>query len=112
MASPLPAPTASTAKAPKPKRSPPTAEELCLKTFRTCWYLDKDWLVSFIMSAQRAKADAPITWVEFVLFFFFFFLNYIYCLKSTLRLIDRSSVSYKCSCILYVKWPEQGPYST
>ena len=45
-------------------------------------------------------------------FFFFFFLNYIYCLKSTRRLIDRSSVPYKCSYILYVKQPEQGPYST
>ena len=66
MATSLPAPTASPAKAPKPKRSPPTAEELCLKTFRACWYLDKDWLVSFVASAQHAKADAPITWVEFV----------------------------------------------
>ena len=45
-------------------------------------------------------------------FFFFFFLNYIYCLKSTRRLIDRSSVPYKCSYILYVKQPEQGLYST
>ena len=66
MATPLPVPSASTAKAPKPKCSPPTAEDLCLKTFRACWYLDKDWLVSFVVSAQRAKADAPITWVEFV----------------------------------------------
>ena len=66
MASPLPVPSASTAKALKLKCSPPTAEELCLKTFRACWFLDKDWLVSFIASAQRAKPDAPITWVEFM----------------------------------------------
>ena len=31
-----------------------------------CWFLDKDWLVSFIVLAQRLKPDAPITWVEFV----------------------------------------------
>ena len=66
MATPLPAPTAPTAEAPKPKCSPPTAEELCLRTFRACWYLDKDWLVSFVASAQRAKPDSPITWVEFM----------------------------------------------
>ena len=40
--------------------------ELCLKTFQVCWFLDKVWLVSFIVSAQRLKPDAPITWVEFV----------------------------------------------
>jgi hypothetical protein len=56
---PAPAPPAA-------KRSPPSAEELCLKTFRACWFIDKDWLVSFIASAQRLKPDAPITWVEFV----------------------------------------------
>ena len=66
MATPLPAPTAPTAKAPKPKCSPPTVEDLCLKTFCACWYLDKDWLVSFVASVQHAKADAPITWVKFV----------------------------------------------
>ena len=66
MASPLPAPTAPTAKAPKLKPSPPSAESLCLKTFRACWYLDKDWLVSFVTSAQRTRPDAPITWVEFM----------------------------------------------
>ena len=66
MAQPLSAPTAPTTKAPKPKCSPPTVEELCLKTFRACWYLDKDWLVSFVASAQRAKPNAPITWVKFV----------------------------------------------
>ena len=62
-----PVPSASTAAAaPKPKPSPPSAETLCLKTFRACWYLDKDWLVSFVASAQRARPDAPITWVEFM----------------------------------------------
>ena len=54
------------APAPPAKCSPPSAEDLCLKTFRACWFLDKDWLVSFIASAQRLKPDAPITWVEFV----------------------------------------------
>ena len=44
----------------------PTVEELCLRTFRACWYLDKDWLVSFVASAQRAKPDSPITWVKFM----------------------------------------------
>ena len=66
MANPLPAPNASTAEAPKLKPSPPSVESLCLKTFRACWYLDKDWLVSFIASAQCAKPNAPITWVEFM----------------------------------------------
>ena len=54
------------APAPPAKRSPPSVEELCLKTFRACWFIDKDWLVSFIALAQRLKPDAPITWVEFV----------------------------------------------
>ena len=54
------------APAPSAKRSPPSAEELCPKTFRACWFINKDWLVSFIASAQRLKPDAPITWVEFV----------------------------------------------
>ena len=61
-----PVPSASTAEAPKLKPSPPSAESLCLKTFRACWYLDKDWLVSFVASAQCARPDAPITWVEFM----------------------------------------------
>ena len=51
---------------PAAKRSPPSAEELCLKTFCACWFIDKDWLVSFIASAQCLKPDAPITWVEFI----------------------------------------------
>ena len=62
----LPIPSASTAEAPKQKPSPPFAESLCLKTFWACWYLDKDWLVSFVASAQCAHPDAPITWVEFM----------------------------------------------
>ena len=56
---PAPAPPAA-------KCSPPSAEEICLKTFWACWFLDKDWLVSFITLAQHLKPDAPITWVEFV----------------------------------------------
>ena len=52
--------------APAVKRSPPSAEDLCLRTFHACWFLNKDWLVSFIASAQCLKPDAPITWVEFV----------------------------------------------
>ena len=56
---PAPAPLAA-------KCSSPSAEEICLKTFCACWFLDKDWLVSFIALAQRLKPDMPITWVEFV----------------------------------------------
>ena len=59
------APTPSS-KAPKPQRSPPTAEELCLQTFKTCWYLDKTWLVDFVVSAQHATPSSPITWVKFM----------------------------------------------
>ena len=68
MAQPLPAPSVPPAKAPRPppKRSPPSAEDLCLRTFRSCWFLDRDWLISFVASAQRAKPDAPVTWVEFM----------------------------------------------
>ena len=59
-------PPAPSSQAPQPKRSPPTAEELCLKTFRSCWHLDKGWLVSFVASAQRKTPTSPITWVEFM----------------------------------------------
>ena len=65
MSTTLPAPSLSPAQAP-PKCSPPSAEDLCLKTFRSCWFLDKDWLISFVASAQRARPVAPITWVEFM----------------------------------------------
>ena len=65
MASPLPTCSVPTAKAP-PQRSPPSAEDLFLWTFRSCWFLDRDWLISFIASTQHAKPDAPITWVEFM----------------------------------------------
>ena len=41
-------------------------EALCLKTFWACWFLNKDWLVSFIVLAQCLKPDVPITWVEFI----------------------------------------------
>ena len=51
---------------PSAQSSPLSAEALCLKTFQACWFLDKDWLVSFIASAQCLKLDAPITWVEFI----------------------------------------------
>ena len=59
-------PPAPSSQAPKPQRSPPTAEELCLKTFRSCWHLDKGWLVSFVALAQRKMPMSPITWVEFM----------------------------------------------
>ena len=65
MSTTLPAPSLPPAKAP-PQCSPPSAEDLCLKTFRSCWFLDRDWLISFVASAQRAKPDAPVTWVEFM----------------------------------------------
>ena len=65
MSSTLPAPSLPPAKAP-PQRSPPSAEDLCLQTFRSCWFLDRDRLISFITSAQCVKPDAPITWVEFM----------------------------------------------
>ena len=59
-------PPASSSMAAKPKRSPPTVEELCLKTFHSCWHLDKGWLVSFMVSAQCKMPMSPITWVEFM----------------------------------------------
>ena len=59
-------PPISSSAAAKPKCSPPTAEELCLKTFRSCWHLDKSWLISFVASAQRKMPTSPITWVEFM----------------------------------------------
>jgi hypothetical protein len=57
-----PAPVA----APKAPLTPPSVEEFCLWTFYCCWYIDKDWLVSFMASAQRLKPDSPIHWVEFL----------------------------------------------
>ena len=54
------------APAPPAKCSPPSAEELCIHTFHACWFIDKDWLISFTVSAQHPKLDAPISWVEFV----------------------------------------------
>ena len=59
-------PPAPSSAADKPKRSPPSAEELCLRTFRSCWQLDKGWLVSFVASAQRKTPTSPISWVEFM----------------------------------------------
>ena len=59
-------PTVPSSQAPKPKHSPPTAEELCLRTFRSCWLLDKSWLITFVASAQRATPTSLITWVEFM----------------------------------------------
>ena len=59
-------PPAPSSQAPQPKRSPPTVEELCLKTFHSCWHLDKGWLVSFVASAQCKMPTSPITWVEFM----------------------------------------------
>ena len=51
---------------PPPKCSPPSTEELCLRTFCSCWHLDKGWLVSFMVSAQRKTPTSPISWVEFM----------------------------------------------
>ena len=65
MAQPLPTPTVPTAKGP-PQHSPPSVEDLCLKTFHSCWFLNRDWLISFVASAQHAKPDLPITWVKFM----------------------------------------------
>ena len=46
-------------------------------------------------------------------FFFFFFFFFFFCIEfnvicATEALLDRCYVSYKCSIILYVGWPEQG----
>src|SRR5260221_14557807 len=35
-----------------------------LVLFRSCWFLLRDWLVSFIASAQQTDSS-PIDWVEF-----------------------------------------------
>src|SRR5260221_4634623 len=35
-----------------------------LALFRSCWFLSRDWLLSFIASAQRTDGG-PIDWVEF-----------------------------------------------
>ena len=51
-------PTVPSSQASKPKPSPPSVEEQCLKTFRTCWLIDKGWLVSFVASAVRSARDA------------------------------------------------------
>ena len=37
-----------------------------LHLFRSSWFLDQDWLISFIVSAQRSTPRGPITWVKFV----------------------------------------------
>ena len=65
MTSSLPAPSIPPAKAP-PQHSPPSAEDLCLRTFRSCWFLNRDWLISFVASAQHVKPNTPISWVEFM----------------------------------------------
>ena len=62
MAPQIPPPTP----APATQHSSPSVEALCSKTFWACWFLDKDWLISFIVLAQCLKLDVPITWVEFV----------------------------------------------
>ena len=79
-----PTPNASTAKAPQPKCSPPTMEELCLKRFHLCWFLDRDWLISFMASAQCIKPDFPVTWVEFMP------KGHTYLVRSTLKLVPTS----------------------
>ena len=111
MATPPPVPTDSTAKAPKLKPSPPSAEALCLKTFRACWYLNKDWLVSFVTSAQCAKPDAPINPFTFThtpavstpSFFFFFFLHSPVAFRE---LHGRFLSTHRSPTVLYV---EQSP---
>ena len=59
-------PTVPSSQAPKPKHSPPTAEEQCLQTFRSCWLIDKSWLISFVVSAQHATPSSAISWVKFM----------------------------------------------
>ena len=59
-------PPVLSSQAEQPKRSPPSAEELCIRTFHSCWHLDKGWLVSFVASAQRKTPTSPISWVEFM----------------------------------------------
>ena len=83
MAQPSSAPSVPTAKAP-PQCSPPSVEDLCLRTFCSCWFLDRDWLISFVTSAQRAKPDAPITWVEFMP------KGHTHLVRSTLKLVPVS----------------------
>ena len=79
------APTVPSSAAPsQPKRSPPSAEELCLKTFRSCWHLDKGWLISFIASAQRKTPTSPITWVEFMP------QGHTHLVRSALKLVSPS----------------------
>ena len=73
----------ATAKAP-PQCSPPLAEDLCLRIFCSCWFLDTDWLISFVASAQHTKPNAPITWVEFMP------KGHTHLVRSTLKLIPVS----------------------
>ena len=68
----------------QPTCSPPSAEELCLKTFRSCWHLDKGWLISFIASAQRKTPSSPITWVEFMP------QGHTHLVRSALKLVSPS----------------------
>ena len=79
------APTVPSSVAPsQPKHSPPSVEELCLKTFRSCWHLDKGWLISFIASAQCKTPTSPITWVEFMP------QGHTHLVRSTLKLVSPS----------------------
>ena len=79
------APTVPSSVAPsQPKCSPPSAEELCLKTFCSCWHLDKGWLVSFIALAQHKTPTSLITWVEFMP------QGHTHLVRSTLKLVSPS----------------------
>ena len=60
-------PTIPSSQAPKPQHSPPTVEEHCLRTFKSCWHLDKGWLISFIVLAQCMMPTSTIIWVKFML---------------------------------------------
>ena len=59
-------PPVLSSQAEQPKCSPPSAEELCIRTFHSCWHLDKGWLVSFVASAQCKMPTSLISWVKFM----------------------------------------------
>ena len=75
-------PPAPSSQAPQPQRSPPSVEELCLQTFRSCWHLDKGWLISFVALAQRKTPMSPITWVKFMP------QGHTYLVRSALKLVS------------------------
>ena len=52
--------------------------------FHSCWFLDRDWLISFITSAQHTKPNAPISWVKFMP------KGHTHLVRSTLKLVPIS----------------------